>query len=188
MIRITEKSTIEEVGAIVCSALGAEGIDSFLSGGAVVSIYTQNAYQSWDLDFVTYASGKKIEAVMLRLGFSREKGRHYVHPRSKFFVEFPGMSVKIGEHIVRNFAERKTKAGVLKLLPPTECVMDRLSAFYFWNDPQGLEQAVLVAKAHPVNLDTIRRWSRSEGHQKKYDRFIDELKRRHRSKATKSPG
>lgn len=40
MIKITEKTAIAEVGALVCDALKKQGIDAFLSGGAVVSIYT----------------------------------------------------------------------------------------------------------------------------------------------------
>jgi chaperonin GroEL (HSP60 family) len=38
MSKINERSTIAEVGAIVCEALKQEGLDAFLSGGAVVSI------------------------------------------------------------------------------------------------------------------------------------------------------
>jgi hypothetical protein len=45
----------------------------------------------------------------------------------------------------------------LKVLSPTDCVKDRLCAFYFWNDLQGLEQAVLVAKSQQVDLKEIKR-------------------------------
>jgi hypothetical protein len=175
-VKITSKTALEEIGAIVCTALKEAGIEAFLSGGAVVSIYTENAYQSWDLDFISHGSFKKIEEVMKKLGFAREKGRHFVHPRSKFFVEFPGVATQIGDQPVIEFAERKSRGGILKLLRPTECVMDRLAAFYHWNDPQGLEQAVLVAQAHPVDLKAIERWSRREAMADKYREFLSELK------------
>jgi hypothetical protein len=177
-VKITSKTTLEELGAIVCTALKGVGVDAFLSGGAVVSIYTQNVYQSWDLDFISHGAFKKINEVMLGLGFSRKSGRHFVHPKSKFFVEFPGVALQIGDQSITEFAKRKTKVGTLTLLRPTECVMDRLAAFYHWNDPQGLEQAVLVSLKHPVNLKDIEAWSVNEGMKKKYAIFLDELRAR----------
>lgn len=71
-MKITSKSTLEEIGAYVCQALKDQGIDAFLSGGAVVSIYTNNKYESFDLDFVSFADRKKIKEVMLKLGFTKK--------------------------------------------------------------------------------------------------------------------
>jgi len=34
----------------------------------------------------------------------------------------------------------------LCLLTPTDCVKDRLAAYFFWNDLQSLGQAVMVVK------------------------------------------
>ncbi len=51
--QINKKTSLAALGAIVCEALQHAGIDAFLSGGAVVSIYTENRYESFDLDFVT---------------------------------------------------------------------------------------------------------------------------------------
>ncbi len=48
MPKITKKTPIEEIGAFVCQALAAEGIESVLTGGAVVTIYSNNEYQSYD--------------------------------------------------------------------------------------------------------------------------------------------
>jgi hypothetical protein len=41
--------------------------------------------------------------------------------------------------------------------------MDRLAGYFHWNDRQGLEQAIAVARRHPVNLIDIERWARDEG-------------------------
>lgn len=90
MNRITEDTSIAEIGAIVCDALKRAGIDAFLSGGAVVSIYTNNKYESFDLDFVSLADRTKIKRVMESLGFTQDKSRLFIHPRSKYYVEFPG--------------------------------------------------------------------------------------------------
>ncbi len=169
---ITSEMGIEDVAAYVCSHLKKANLDAFLSGGAVVSIYTMNEYQSYDLDFVTVASFKKIEVVMLKLGFRREKSRHFTHPNSKIFVEFPGYAVSVGDSPIKQFAERKSKYGTLKLLTPTDCVKDRLAAFYHWDDKQGLDQAVKVAQNQPVDIQEIERWSKAEGMTDKYREFL----------------
>ena len=52
---ITDKTTLAELAAIVSETLERQGIVATLSGGAAVSIYTENRYVSEDLDFVTIA-------------------------------------------------------------------------------------------------------------------------------------
>ncbi len=165
------------MGCLVCEALKQAGIGAFLSGGAVVTIYSDNKYQSYDLDFVSHGDFKKISAVMIDLGFSRERGRHFVHPDSQYFVEFPGTAMSVGDEPIREFEEIKTKAGTLKLLTPTYCVMDRLAAYYHWGDEQSLEQAVVVAQAKPIKLAKVKEWSKREGKSEKFALFVARLKR-----------
>jgi hypothetical protein len=43
---------LEELAQYTYGGLKEDGIDVTLSGGACVSIYTCNAYQSGDLDFI----------------------------------------------------------------------------------------------------------------------------------------
>ena len=61
------------------------------------------------------------------------------------------------------------------MLSPTDCVKDRLAAYYFWNDQQALEQAKLVAKNQPVDLDEIRRWSEVEDQLDKFKEIKRDL-------------
>lgn len=172
-LHINENTSLSELGAIVCEALRKSGIDAFLSGGAVVSIYTENKYQSYDLDFVTIADRRKIHEVMIQLGFDRTKSRLYTHPDTKYAVEFPGAAFLIGDQPINEFAELKLPQGRLKLLTPTDCVKDRLAAYFHWNDRQGLNQAVAVATAHFVNLGEVELWSAREGMKSKFSDFID---------------
>jgi hypothetical protein len=51
MKQIKEMS-IGELAAYVCTHLRENGIHCVLTGGACVSIYTENRYESFDLDFV----------------------------------------------------------------------------------------------------------------------------------------
>jgi len=57
---ISKQTSLEELAYFVCSALQKHGVEAVLTGGAAVSIYTNNRYQSFDLDFVTLASVKQI--------------------------------------------------------------------------------------------------------------------------------
>jgi len=40
-----------------------------------------------------------------------------------------------------------------------------------WKDRQALDQAIAVARAHPIDLDAVRRWSQAEGQDVAFDEF-----------------
>ena len=84
--------------------------------------------------------------------------------------------MQVGEDVVTRFAERRTPYGVLRLLEPTECVMDRLAGFYHWDDPQCLDQAVAVARRHAIDLARVEAWSRRERALAKFQVFRDRLR------------
>jgi len=54
-------------------------------------------------------------------------------------------------------------------------VKDRLCAYYFWNDQQGLAQAVLVARNQKVDLKEVMRWSKGEGKEQESEIFREKL-------------
>jgi hypothetical protein len=155
---------LEELAALVCSTLEDHGISVVLSGGSVVSIYSNSEYVSYDLDFIPVGLARKVDDAMQSLGFTKEQ-RHWRHSGTRYWVEFPTGPVAIGEETIHQFAERRTSAGVLRLLGPTECVMDRLSWYIHGADTQCLEQALRVAELHAVDLGRIERWARGEGPQ-----------------------
>jgi hypothetical protein len=158
---IDERMSLEQVAALVCATLDRHGISVVLSGGAAVSIYSDDEYVSYDLDFIPTGLARRANPAMESLGFEKQQ-HHWRHPRSRYWVEFPAGPVAIGEEQIRDFAERESEAGTLRLLHPTECVMDRL-AWYFHNaDRQCLEQAIQVASRHSVDLRRIERWARKE--------------------------
>lgn len=145
---ITPPMPVENLAALVCTTLERHGIEAVLTGGAAVSIYSANAYQSYDLDFVVRGLAKNVTAAMESLGFKRRAGRHFEHPRTRYYVEFPSGPLAIGNEPVVRIGTRRTPTGILRLLTPTDCVMDRLAAFYHWNDAQGLDQAAAVGRRH----------------------------------------
>lgn len=68
-----------------------------------------------------------------------------------------------------------TRYGTFKLLKVDDCVRDRLASFYYWDDRQGLEQALNVCLDHEIDMEGIRKWSKREGFEKKFLVFVDEL-------------
>jgi hypothetical protein len=61
--------------------------------------------------------------------------------------------------------------GTLRLLSPTDCVKDRLAAYYHWNDRQCLQQAIWVAQERDVDWNEVERWSRQEREMGKFEEF-----------------
>ena len=64
--------------------------------------------------------------------------------------------------------ELELPTGKLYLLTPTDSIKDRLAAYYFWEDKQALDQAVLLSKSHNINLKEVERWSKAEGQTEKF--------------------
>jgi hypothetical protein len=169
---------LPDLAALICDACGRDGIDIVLTGGACVSIYTKNAYESFDLDFVVLSplNMKKIKPVLAGLGF-REDGRHFRHPNTPYLIEFLSPPLSVGAEPAREIREIRRGKRTLKLLSPTDCVKDRLAAFYHWNDRPSLDQAILVCGDTQVDLQEVRRWSAKEGMKDKYDLFRRALKK-----------
>jgi len=167
----------EELAGLVCQTLHDAGITVTLTGGACVAIWSLGQYVSHDLDFVEEGPvpPRKLRDTLGQLGFEKN-GRHFVHPETAFFVEFPTGPLTVGDQRVEAVRERSTPAGKLRLLSPTDCVKDRLAAYFHWNDGQSLEQALLVGWAQRIDLDEVRRWARSERSEKKFRIFEERLR------------
>lgn len=169
-----------ELGAFVQTQLRKRGIELVLSGGAVVTIYSNNRYVSHDLDFVNIytARRKSIREAMEELGF-HEEGRHFVHSDTQFIIEFPPGPLMIGDEPVKQIDELEFPTGTLKIISSTDCVKDRLAAYYHWGDQQCLVQATLVAQTRHIDFEEVKRWSKVEG---KVDDF-EKISRRLRGEA-----
>lgn len=179
MINFSKKTSLKEFALQVGKILKDASIDAVLTGGAVVSIYTDNRYQSFDLDFITHSSMNEISKAFEGTGFYRD-GRYFKHPETDFFVDFPAPPLSVGNMPVHEFNEIISKDQYLKLLTPTDCVMDRLAAYYYWNDQQALVQALLVAKEKNVNFKKIEKWSIKEGMSDKFEFFFSEYEKKMR--------
>lgn len=165
------KLGLKQFAAIVAEHLDKNGINATLVGGACVSIYSHNKYLSSDLDFVTGNTLKELGRVLKDIGFKKKGGRLFKHDGSDFVLDFVPPPIAIGDEPVRETA----LIGKLKLLTPSDCVKDRLAAYYHWNDYQSLEQALMVMKAQKskIKLREIERWSKSENQDLKFKIFLE---------------
>ena len=147
-----------------------KGIDVVLSGGAAVAIYTSGVYVSRDLDLVNryFAKRSAIKHAMEELGF-QETERHFQHPDSPFFVEFPPGPLSLGDDVDVRVDEISLETGTLRVISPTDCVKDRLAWYYHSGDLQCLNQAVMVGTRHTVDIKEIRRWSEAEGKNREFE-------------------
>jgi hypothetical protein len=163
---ITANTSPVELAALVSQALEAAGIKATLSGGGAVSVYTHNKYQSSDLDFVTVARRDVLNAALRPLGFTLTKDlRHFTHPGTALFLEFPAGPLEFGDRVVQHddVPRLETPWGPLRVITPTQCVMDRLAAFWHWRDRQSWDQAVLVAVHQVIDYDELAAYAASEG-------------------------
>lgn len=165
---------LKDFATAVAKALNEKGIDVILTGGAVVSIYSEGKYVSQDADFISQSDQGEISKALENIGF-KKLGKDFAHPKSDFTVEFPGRHLMIGDTLMKPEGHITKNNFTLKLLSPTQCVMDRLAAYYHWNDPQSLEQALLVAKAHPIKVNKVKSWSKSERAEDKFKEFLRQL-------------
>ena len=170
------KESIADVAGAVCEALRKQGAEGILVGGAVVTIYSRNEYQSFDLDFVVRGKDKAILDAMAAIGFRKGKGRHFERKGTPYIVEVLPPPPGIGNAIALKFARKRTRRGMLTLYDPTQCVMDRLAAFFHWKDRQSLDQAVMVAKRHRIRIGEVEAWSRGEGHPQGFAAFQEALR------------
>jgi len=159
-----------ELAAIVSEALETAGIVATLSGGGAVSAYTENRYESEDLDFVTTALLEELRPVLEPLGFVHAgipRLSVFEHPATRWYLEFPPAPLSFGGTYVdaMNCAVLSTPAGNLRIITATHSVMDRLIAAASWQDALSLEQAVLEATHQSNNIDwnQIDAWVVAEG-------------------------
>lgn len=175
---LTGRSGLGAVAVAVGDALRRHGIRAVLTGGACASLYTRGTYHSVDVDFILIGPVTRagLDAAMATAGFTRT-GDRYIHPRVRFYVEFPRGPLAIGDDYRIRPVERRTRHGRSLALSATDSCRDRLAAFYHWNDRQSLKVALWIALRNRVDLKVVRRWSIAEGFADPFVEFVAELER-----------
>ena len=136
-----------------------------------------------DLDFIDISlkRNRQIAKAIQSLGFENQpkNSRHFIHPDTQLSVEFPSAPLTIGDEHIPSCAVNSiaTEHGTLRLLTPTDCVKDRLANYYCFGGRQCLEQALLVATAHPIELAAPEEWRANKQQFNGSRDFLDLLKK-----------
>ena len=107
--------SLKDFAIAVAEVLQKKDIQVVLTGGAVVSIYSEGKYVSRDVDFLSPTDHQIIKAAMIEAGF-QNLGKDFYHDDSQFSVEFPGSQLVIGGEPMKPEGEIKKGKFVLKLL------------------------------------------------------------------------
>lgn len=115
---------------------------------------------------------------MSALGFKKH-GRIYLNANElvAYSVEFPPSPLSIGEEYQIIPVEITMKTGRLSLLSATDSAKDRLTGYFYGNDAQCLEQAVMICQMNDVEIQNIQEWARKEGRPEKFKVFEDRYKK-----------
>lgn len=166
MRRIGSETSLQELAALVSRTLQSAGIRATLSGGGAVTLYSHSEYESHDLDFITSAGSDVLTRAIAPLGFHRGPGaRQFEHPETDLYVEFPPGPLAFGTTVVPDdeAVTLETEFGSVRIVTPTQSVMDRLAAFVHWKDNPSFDQAVMVARSQPLDWQALYAWATREG-------------------------
>lgn len=164
------EASLLEVAVAVSEALEAAGIAAVLSGGGAMSIYTDNRYLTRDLDFVTSARSAELKKILEPLGFTDAgDGRHFEHRPSGWLLEFPPGPVSFGDTFLSEtqIPVVDGEFGRLRVITPTQSLMDRLAAYFHWNRQPELRRQVrqLVATMESrggIDWEQLYAWADQE--------------------------
>lgn len=171
-------SSLTALATLVSETLEAAGIIATLSGGGAVSLFTDNRYLSADLDFVTSAGRRELQAALAPLGFTETMNpRLFEHEASPWLLDFPAAPLGFGDLIIAHeeVPTLMTPHGTLRVITPTLSLIDRLAAHWYHSDPQCWDQAALLAQRADIDWAQVERWLRMEGQDVAE---LDRLKRR----------
>ena len=157
---------------MISGKLKEHGVGVILTGGACAALYALRT-KAQSLDFViSEYHVEQMTTLMETLGFQPKELRSFTNTKAPFEIHFVPAPATVGDEVVTDFTTLKSREGVIALLTPTDCVRHRLAAWYRWGDDEAFEQAVAVAKRHPVNLPAIARWSEWEWSTERYEEFL----------------
>lgn len=160
-----------KVAAVVSDALREIGIDPILVGGSAVAFYTEGKYTTHDIDMIS-PSGKDIEEIMKRLGFSKF-GKDYSNKKLKIYIEFPSDALGPTEKV--NIIKIGTSR--LKIISVEDLIVDRLCAFKYWRSTIDGVNALIMLELGIADRKRVERRAREEDVLDALDYVEDVLKK-----------
>ena len=118
------------------------------------------------MDFVSSERLTAIGDAIAALGFhGNDNARQFDHADTPWYLEFPPGPVALGNLRVRDDAVLilGPDYGPLRIVTPTQIIMDRMAAYAHWNDNPSLDQAIMVAKRQDVDWPALYEWAERDG-------------------------
>ena len=127
-----------------------KGVAPALVGGGAVSLHTDGAYVTSDLDFVGVVP-QEVALELTNAGFHR-KGRYWVHEEFEIFLEFPAAALDPGAttEVIERAGQQVIVLGLEELM------VDRLCAWQFWQSEIDAVNALLLWRARGERIDLRR--------------------------------
>lgn len=172
-----EGLVISQVAAVISSYMEEQGYEPVLTGKSCAAIHAGTSIHPKTLDFIVRDfTNDEVAETMAGVGFLDSGHRTFSNKYCPYEVLLTTHPVVVGDDVVSDVKVMRTAKGPLKLLTPTDCVRQRLSMFYRWNDREALDDALKVARKHEIDMDLVRRWSDWEWASERYDEFAELLK------------
>lgn len=109
----------------------------------------------------------------------------FLHPRSRYTVEFPKGPLAIGAEVVSRFDTLSEEGKTLNIVSATDAVRDRLNKYAVWDDFSALRAALGVALEQNVDLAEVRAFMHREGggvFRERFDEALQAFERRVRER------
>ena len=155
---IDEHLPLADVAAIIAEHLQRHGVEMCVVGGSAVTVHAPVIYTSLDIDLaiLTGINRRRLELLLEELGYSK-RGRSFVHARSKWTVDIVADTPYIGDRAIREFADVRTRHGIVRTYLLEDAIADRIAGWLFWSDSESLAVArsVLANKAREVSWKRV---------------------------------
>ncbi|WP_114571708.1 DUF6036 family nucleotidyltransferase [Exiguobacterium flavidum] len=144
-------NTMIQTAAIITRLLEPFNIKPIVVGGLSVEIYTQNAYSTRDIDFVSEGYDT-ISEILLQLGFQKE-GRHFFHEAIEVALEIPSSFLEGDYEKVTKVVLDDSTDQYVYLISIEDIIIDRLRAAVHWMSAEDAKWGFELLLMHFSDVD-----------------------------------
>ncbi len=146
----------------IARALNRGGVSAApLARLALVSIFDDDEYENYDIDFVSPRRRLRIAKLLKGAGFRQTSGSSFAAPKGDDPIVLPKPGI-LGTDPSRPAGELLARGGAVVLVTPTQALLLYLHRF---GDrlPEHAEELRNLVWEQPANLEKVRDWARAAG-------------------------
>lgn len=147
-------TTMLKTAGIITKMLEKHNLKPIIVGGLAVEIYTQEAYSTRDIDFVSDGHAI-IEKLLLALDFMKEN-RHFYREDNEIAIEIPDNHLDGGmERVLKVQLDDELYVYLISI---EDIIIDRLRASIYWNSGEDRDWGfkMLVDNFTAIDTDYIK--------------------------------